>query len=84
MLLYETSNPLNVILQWLPNIIHTNTSSLALVFSCRGKEITECCLSRHAGHFYIGTEGGDVYCMDVRLLELKSEAVISWGNATAL
>jgi lethal(2) giant larvae protein len=47
--------------------------------------ITSCCLSQLAGHFYIGTEGGNIYTLDVRLFILKSEdSVINWTNATAL
>ncbi|XP_019855603.1 PREDICTED: lethal(2) giant larvae protein homolog 2-like [Amphimedon queenslandica] len=48
-----------------------------------GKTITSACLSKLAGHFYIGTESGNVYVLDVRLFMVKDDS-INWANATAL
>jgi len=48
-----------------------------------GKEITRCCLSEHSGHFYIGTEGGNTFILDLKHFQLDSE-IIYWNNATAL
>lgn len=53
------------------------------LFSCSGKFISKCCLSKHSGHFYIGTEGGNLYTLDVKLFKLDSE-IVYWNNATAL
>lgn len=48
-----------------------------------GKAITKCCLSQHSGHFYIGTEGGNLYTLDVKSFKLDTE-VVYWNNATTL
>lgn len=54
---------------------HTHTHS--------GKKITKCCLSQSSGHFFIGTESGNVFILDVKHFQLTSE-VIYWNQATAL
>ena len=50
---------------------------------CRGKTITKCCLSSHSGHFYFGTEGGDVYTLDLKHFRIDPD-FIKWTNATTL
>lgn len=57
---------------------------LTYIISFRGKSITACCLSKLAGHFYIGTDSGNIYTLDVRLFMLKPDEVITFTNATAL
>ncbi len=59
---------------------------LFVIFFCfySGKKITTCCLSKLTGHFYIGTDGGNVYTLDVRLFELKDKDAILWEKATGL
>lgn len=76
--------------QWLqnPSTIPHDTIKGAETLSylcliCSGKSITKCCLSQHSGHFYIGTEGGNLYTLDVKLFELDSE-IVYWNNATTL
>ena len=49
-----------------------------------GKKITTCCLSQLTGHFYIGTDGGNIYTLDVRLFELMDNDAVLWEKATAL
>ena len=58
-------------------------SEYVYLFTFSGKAITKCCLSQHSGHFYIGTEGGNLYTLDVKLFKLDSE-VVYWNNATTL
>ena len=53
------------------------------VFIDRGKTISKCCLSQHSGHFYIGTEGGNLFTLDVKHFKLDSE-IVYWNNATTL
>ena len=48
----------------------------------RGKTITKCCLSQVNGNFYVGTEGGNVFILDLMNFSLSTE-VIYWNNATA-
>ena len=66
-----------------PPSLPSSFPSYTLFFFVRGKTITSACLSKLAGHFYIGTESGNVYTLDVRLFMLKDD-VIKWTNATAL
>ena len=54
-----------------------------VVIRYSGKTITKCCLSQHSGHFYIGTEGGNLFTLDVKSFKLDSE-VVYWNNATTL
>ena len=53
------------------------------LLSPRGKTITKCCLSQINGNFYVGTEGGNVFILDLRTFTLTTE-VIYWNNATTL
>ena len=57
--------------------------SLPFLLPLRGKMITAGCLSQLSGHFYIGTEGGNVFILDLRKFQLESE-IIYWNNATAM
>ena len=63
-------------------VCYNYTGTYLLFF--RGKSITACCLSKLAGHFYIGTDSGNIYTLDVRLFMLKPDEVITFTNATAL
>ena len=49
----------------------------------RGKTITKCCLSQVNGNFYIGTECGNVFVLDLMTFALSTE-VIYWNKATTL
>ena len=66
-----------------PTPTHTHTTQLVHTHTCSGKTITKCCLSQLSGHFYIGTEGGNVFILDVKHFQLDSE-IIYWNNTTAL
>ena len=48
-----------------------------------GKNITSCCVSGVVGYVHIGTDGGNVYTLDLKSFELTND-VIFWNNATAL
>lgn len=48
-----------------------------------GKVITSCSVSRTSGYVHLGTEGGNVYSLDIKSFDL-SNVVIFWNNATAL
>jgi lethal(2) giant larvae protein len=48
-----------------------------------GKVITAGCLAQLSGHFYIGTEGGNVFVLDLRKFQLESD-IIYWNTATAI
>ncbi len=62
--------------------MHTACAFINIIH-CSGRTITKCCVSSHSGHLYFGTEGGDVYTLDLKHFRIDQE-VINWANATTL